>query len=373
MTRKHLILLLLCWGWWGIALAQNDSTDVEEEPMEEELPPDMDFSAFGGDMEAASMDGIKSFCSSKILGITPSKLVSIGYDFQTPYTLTTNDGQPNENDVDINATHGVRFAALFPVISKNNIIVSLGARYMESQYVFDDESQVEGDPLGQSLQRSGALRNIGVDLTIFKPLNDRHFLLYVGNHDLNGDYWLDELQPLRYMKHSIAGVFGWRTSDRRQIGVGISRTYRVGELNYIPILLYNFTARNEKWGIEAIFPARAHYRRNFSSRSLLKIGYELEGNSYRLQNRRGQFRDAEGEPLDDVELRRSELRFQAIYERSLSGFIWISVQAGYRYNWSYNVDDGEFFRGFFGDQDYVAENILTNPLYFNVSLNLVSP
>lgn len=364
-------MLFLCLGL-GTVSAQTDSTDVEE-PMDEEMPPDMDFSAFGGDMETASMEGIKSFCSSKILGITPSKLVSVGYDFQPSYTLTTNEGLANERDMDINSTHGVRLSALFPVISKNNIIVSLGARYMESHYSFDNPDQIENDPLGNSLQRSGALRSMGVGLTIFKPLNDRHFLLYVASHDLNGDYWLDELQPLKYMKHSITGIFGWKTSERRQIGVGFARTYRVGELNYLPVLLYNFTAKNEKWGIEAVFPARAHYRRRFSPTSLLRLGYELEGASYRLQNRRGQFADEEGRPYEDIELRRSELRFQVIYERSLSGFIWIALQAGYRYNYNYNVDDGEFFRGFFGDQTYVMENALTNPLYFNVSLNLVSP
>ena len=32
-----------------------------------------------------------------------------------------------------------------------------------------------------------------------------------------------------------------------------------------------------------------------------------------------------------------------------------------------------FFRGFFGDQPYTMENTLTNPLFFNISLNLVSP
>ena len=40
--------------------------------------------------------------------------------------------------------------------------------------------------------------------------------------------------------------------------------------------------------------------------------------------------------------------------------------------WNFNLDDGDIFRGF-GDEDYLIENDLSNALYFNVSLNLVSP
>jgi hypothetical protein len=55
------------------------------------------------------------------------------------------------------------------------------------------------------------------------------------------------------------------------------------------------------------------------------------------------------------------------------------VQAGYRINYRYDVDrltDGaEIYRGFglVSDAPYVMVNKLTNPLYFNISLNLVSP
>jgi hypothetical protein len=37
------------------------------------------------------------------------------------------------------------------------------------------------------------------------------------------------------------------------------------------------------------------------------------------------------------------------------------------------VDEGDFFRSFFDDKAFAIENSLGNPLYFNVSINLVSP
>lgn len=343
------------------------------------LPP-IDFSQFAGDADEIT-DGAnssKQFCTSKIFGISPSKLISIGYDHQLGHDMTANttnasynSGLSNERTSKVSNTQGLRLLANFPVISRNNIIVNLGATYWESNYKFKNSADRVGNHLVKALD-TAALRTTGVNFTIFKPLNSKNFILFNSSHDLNGNYTLSKFQPLKYTKHSIMAVYGWKKHDRLQIGFGLSRTYRVGEMNYIPVVLYNYTASNRKWGIEAIFPARANYRRSFTPRSILLLGYEIEGNSYRLNNTNGNFNQGATQ-YNDIELRRSELRFRATYEFSLYQFIWLSVQAGYRYNYRFSVDDGEFFRGFFGNQKYVMENKLTNPLFFNVSLNLVSP
>jgi hypothetical protein len=144
----------------------------------------------------------------------------------------------------------------------------------------------------------------------------------------------------------------------------------VGELNYIPIILYNWTSSSRKWGTEILFPARAHVRKNFNPGNLLLVGYELEGQTYRLNGL--------SDPNKSLELRRGELRLRAEFQKKLFGFIWGSLQAGYRYNYSYNADyltnDGkEFFRGFFGTQNYAMINELSGALYFQVGIHLVSP
>jgi hypothetical protein len=106
------------------------------------------------------------------------------------------------------------------------------------------------------------------------------------------------------------------------------------------------------------------------------FGYELEGQSYRL------WRDPEsGADLrsQDLEIRRGEARIRAVYEFSLKDFVWLSLLAGYRYNYRFDVDrltDGdEIYRAFglLRDDPYAQINSLGNPFYFNVSLNLVSP
>lgn len=364
-----LLFLLLIGQIW----AQTDSTKIKTNSEDEEAAEpanETDLSKFQGDLEEA--EGVKRYCTSKIFGLAPTKLISLGYDYQLGYDMIAHvEGNPAQHETQsVSATHGLRFLANFPVISTNKITLNIGANYMESNYNFAESSTLRS-PLMTSL-RNNALRSTGLSFTVFKPLNEKHFLLFNSQHELNGDYRLDEWQSLGYLKHSVAVAFGWKKHDRLQYGFGVARTYRVGELNYIPVILYNYTSESRKWGVEAFFPARAHFRRSFNPRNILLVGYELEGGSYRLQNRNNEFNSIRPQS-NDLEIRRSELRFRVVYETQLYGFFWLSVQAGYRRNYNFKVDNGDFFRGFFGDQKYVMENHLTNPLYFNISINLVSP
>lgn len=351
----------------AMLVGQVDSTATDDDW------EDIDWDMFD-EVEYAD-EGTKRYCSSKILGISPQQFISLGYDWQGPYQARfspigsyAEDETVEQSDDRVNSTHGLRFMANIPVLSRNDLVIQLGANFWNLNYQFDDPDNLT-DPLAQSLNERG-LRTMGLNTTIFKPLNDKSFILFQGSADLSGNYTLSDFQSLRYLRYSAAGIYGWRSSDYVQWGLGLARTYRVGEMNYIPVALFNWTSRKEKWGAEVLFPARGHLRYNFSPRSMAFFGYELEGQSYRIQ----ELSDSDA----SLELRRGEMRWRVMYQKQLTGFIWISAQAGYRINWSMNADrlenDGqEFFRGFFGDQTYSMLNEFTNPLYANFSINLVSP
>ena len=353
--------------------AQTD-TAIAPKTNEEE-----DFSMY--DEVGFADQGAKRYCSPKIEGLSPAKLVSLGFDFQGPYKITLdtfnnniNQGSPEQSGSA--TTSGMRFACNIPVVSKTSLVWQMGANYWESGYSINNNESITkpvvyvGNPLLQSLRNNG-LRTLGINTTIFKPLNDKNFLLFQGSSDLSGDYnW--NLMPTKYLKYSAALIYGKRPSERKQWGIGLSRTYRAGELNYIPIFLFNYTDAANKWGSEILFPARAHVRRTINSRNMLFAGYELEGQSYRLYQ-------MESIRNQDLEIRRAEIRLRLVYEFSLKDFLWMSVQAGYRINYRYDVDrlsnGNEILRAFglLSKEPYVMQNKLTNPLYFNISINLVSP
>lgn len=383
LTRKGQIsLLLLASGLFvGNALqAQTGKNPTDTTAAPAIIDAEEDFSQY--DNLGFAAEGAKRYCSPKIEGLSPAKLISLGYDYQMGYTIKAdtfraknfaNSWMPDSGK--LLSSNGIRLGCNIPVISKTNLVWQMGFNYWEQRYKFENPEELK-NPMLTSLRDNG-LRTMGINTTLFKPLDDVKFLLFQGSADLNGDYQFGKFMPMKYTKYSAALIYGKRTGEKKQWGVGVARTYRVGELNYIPIIFYNSTDVANKWGTEILFPARAHVRRTFNSRSMLFAGYELEGQSYRLWRSN----ESNGFNLrnEDAEIRRGEIRLRMVYEFSLKDFIWMSIQAGYRINYRYDVDrlEGgrEIYRAFglANDVSYVMLNQLTNPLYFNISLNLVSP
>lgn len=367
MLGKHHFLFGLCLAFSTSIYSQVAvDTTVAEQDEDYSMYDNLDFAA----------EGTKRFCTSKVTGLSPQKLISIGYDFQGPAELATqvnNSLYPSET-ADIEFSHGLRLQGNIPVLSRNNIIIQANINYAEQRYNYlvPENSNPPNGLFRNSILNHG-LRTAGLGTTVFKPLDEQNFILVQLSGDNNGDYTWSNLPDLKNTRLSAAAIWGKKVSDRKMWGFGLSRTYRAGDLNYIPVFLLNWTSSNSKWGAEVLLPARASLRRTFNARSLLLIGYELEGQTYRLNHTTTS--DLLNYP--NLELRRSELRFKVTYERSLSGFIWLSWQAGFRYNYSFNVDElpnnQDFFRGFFGDQPYFMENTLSNTFYSMISINLVSP
>lgn len=364
MHLRHLLLTALLLP--GLAWAQPDSIPAADEE---------DYSQYD-DLGFAD-DKAKRFCSQKILDQSPTRFISVMWDAQGGYDMRFSPRGSWAEDAELptveqgRATYagGLRMQANIPVVSRNSIIWQLGATYWDTRYAITDRSEQPGSAgLMRTLADRG-LRTAGLNTTLFKPLNETQFLIVQASADLSGDYFLDDPQGLQYVRGSVAALWGKRPNDRKQWGVGMSRTYRVGAMNYIPVLMYNYTAANRTWGTEILFPARAHYRRTFSARSLLLTGYELEGQSYRIQ--------ALSTDDKSFEVRRGELRLRAEYQRQVKGFLWLSVQAGYRHDWSFDADElpggREFFRGFFGDQPFAMLNELGGAPYAQVGIHLVSP
>jgi len=345
------------------ALSQVDSTYQEEEE---------DYSMYD-DVEDVGV--IKTYCSPKIFDLSPNRFISLGYDVTGIGTLkTSREGTFKPDDEIINTMsskinyHGLRINANIPVISLSSFVWQIGGGFNQSRFTgeeFDtvsDHSNFVG-ALEQSLTR------FSLNTTLFKPLNENSFLLLQLIGEQNGNYNFNSSETAPDLANTrLSGTLLWgkRPNDRFQWAVGVSRTYRAGELNYIPVIMYNYTAKNRKWGTEILFPARASYRRKFNPRNILLAGYELEGASYRLYG--SEF------ATKNVELRRSELRFRLDYQKQIKGFLWIGIQAGIIANYSFNVDslsengNKEFFRGFFGEQTYVFRNGVSPVPYFNTTL-----
>lgn len=326
--------------------AQTDSTEVDMEFEE------FDFDDFGD----ADDSEVKTFCTQKVLYASPTKLISVGYEGQGGFGVTRN----GNTLPDIDNAGGFRVAFNAPVISRNNFILQLGLNYWGTSYSKPDF----GDPLFQALDNG--LTTAGINATIFKPLNNKNFLIFQGSADANGTYQgFSDLNLDKSLTFSAAAIFGWKKDDKTMFGIGASRTYRAGSLLHIPVILFNKTW-SEKWGLEMLAPAYVNLRRNFGTTGMLLLGAEIEGNAFYIGDESSQV--INGEPV--AYLRRGELKPRINYQRQIKNFVWLSAQVGLRSNWRFDAFGSQNPEG---DNNPYWENELGNPMYFNVSINLVSP
>lgn len=364
-TPKQLSLLVFALFTLEVAFAQEDTTSIEE---------DFDFS----DFELAE-EPPKVFCNNKVIGQSPTPLIAVYYDFQSQNTLTA--GAVNQGDAFVSESATISsnsaFGLLgnFPILSRNNILINLGVEYNEQYYSIEEANYT--NPLVQNLEAS-PLRRTALQATVFKPLNEKRYLLAFVGGELNGDYDFGNYD-ISKLRIPAAVIYGFKPSDYFMWGIGGARTYLGGSLNYLPVVYYYQTFKNPKWGIEAVLPSRLFMRYRPNSKTLINGGFTITGATYHLSRFRSfelDYYALNGLPYakkeDNIELRRSELRVGMGIQRAMSDFIWLNLQAGVRLNWSYNVDEGDFFRGF-DDEGLYMVNELSTPLYVRLDISFVSP
>ncbi len=362
--RLFAIAFLFCFCIFGnffLAKAQVDTGDVIAPDEEEEFSMD--------GFEEADDTVIKKYCNNKINNLNPTTLVGLSYDFMFGAELESQnpeDSSAFNYKSPISLNHGIRLDANIPLVSKSNIILNATFSYWESQYNFD---QVDTrDALAVSLNNN-PLRTATLGVLAFKPLDEKHFLIFQAATSLNGNYSIGtydagEVEPdFGKMKYTASLLYGWKKSDNQNIAIGVTRTYRGGRLLHIPIFLWNKTFNN-KWGMELLLPARGGLRYNFSALSSINFGYELEGQSYLLQNSPGNDLFA----TNNYELRKSEIRGRIMLNQALSSFIRLNIQAGVAPAYRFDLeDDGS------NDGNQVSVGSLGLPMYFRIGLNFVSP
>ena len=330
-----------------LTFAQTDTTKTND---------DFNFEDFGN----ADTKVAKTYCTQKVSYLSPTKLISIGYETQLPFHFSSvgihgNSSASSTAETHVNSFGGFRLGFNTPVISRSNFILNLGLSYWNTKV-----SLANPERSANLFSNLKALNSLGLNATVFKPFNNKNFLIIQGNADLNGNYQNFSAINSKGLTFSGTAIYGWKKSDNMMWGIGATRTYRAGQVLHIPAILYNRTF-NQKWGIETIFPAKLHVRRNFSPSSYLMAGFEIEGNTYYL---------GDSPKGADLYLRRGELKPRLMFEKKITGFVWFSAQAGLRYNYRFNAFSTQNPSS---NQKLLFDNKLGHPLYFNVSINLVSP
>lgn len=369
MKLRSLLVLALSLCMFNL-YAQVDPPDDDDD--------DFDFSEF----EPASPPSM-NFATNKVLAQSPTTLIGVFYDYHAPHDLTAGNvlgvpGSDVADDVRLNPAQALIATANIPLMSRTKGLLNLNVLFQRQWYNVEGSN---GHPLSRSLSENGLTRFSSL-FTYFKPLDDKRFFLFQGGFELNGDYSFSNFQPAGTLRVPAAVLYGWKKSDRLMYAFGLSRTYLGGPLNYVPIVYYFHTFRDQRWGIEAVAPARAALRYRFNSLTLLSFGWNTLGATYRLNdwetfaNEFGNENagNVTGLNARDVELRRSEVRVGFTFQRQITGFFWLQAEAGYRVNYSFDLDqDGDFLRFWGDDRPFFIENDLRNTPYFTIGISYMSP
>jgi Domain of unknown function (DUF6268) len=337
--RLTLTLICLLSSLW--VFSQTDTTE------------NFDYSNFG------DADGVKRFCTQKVLNQTPQRIISLGFEqygaFEMPGVSFLTRQAPAQ--ININQVNAIRAQVNVPVISTNKLIWQMGVNYWSSKFNIANPNVNE---FATALSNN-ALLTAGLNTTVFKPLNEKNFLIFQASADVNGLF--ENVKAIQNKAITLSGtvIYGWKTSEKNMIGAGLARTYRAGRLLHVPVLFWNKTF-NDKWGMELLLPARGFVRYNFSTTSMLQAGFELEGNQFLMQLPSTMGRN--------TYIQRGEVKPRIMWDKKLAGFLWINAQAGLRYNYRFDVVNRYDARE--DSQRFFSSN-LGNPLFFNISLNFVSP
>lgn len=337
--RLTLTIICLLSSLW--VFSQTDTTD------------NIDYSNFG------DADGVKRFCTQKVLNQTPQRIISLGFEqygaFEMPGVSFLTRQAPAQ--ININQVNAIRAQVNVPVISTNKLIWQMGVNYWSSKFNVANPNVNE---FATALSNN-ALLTAGLNTTVFKPLNEKNFLIFQASADVNGLF--ENVNDIQNKAMTASGtiIYGWKTSEKNMIGAGIARTYRAGRLLHVPVLFWNKTF-NDKWGMELLLPARGFVRYNFSTTSMLQAGFELEGNQFLVRL---------PQTLSiNTYIQRGEVKPRIMWDKKLTGFLWLNAQAGLRYNYRFDVVNR--YDAMEESQRFFSSN-LGNPLFFNISLNFVSP
>ena len=341
MYKRLLTLFMM------VGMAANAQVDTTES---------IDYSQFG------DAEGVKRYCTQKVLNQSPQRIISLGFEsygsFQMPGVKSSllSSGEPI-NKFQVNNVAALRAQINIPVISTNKLIWQLGANYWGSQFNIESPGT---NAFAKELNNN-LLTTVGINSTIFKPLNEKNFLIIQASIDANGVFKSFSNINRNGTTLSATAIYGWKTSEKNMIGTGIARTYRAGQLIYVPVLLWNKTF-NDRWGMELLLPARGHIRYNFSTSNMIQAGFELEGNQF--------FMNIPNSQSNGVYLQRGELKPRIMWDKKIGGFFWFNAQAGLRYNYRFDAMNKYDARK---DSQLFFSSKLGNPIYFNFSLNFVSP
>lgn len=313
--------------------------------------------------EALSQKDTLKYCNPKLEGMARSKAFYILYERAFASDVNSNSKVPGISDSmgTIKTNNKFDIDLKLPVWVKPALKIVLGFRYFYQEFKFKSPQDLQY-ALYRNLQDK-PLKSIGTNLTILKSIKETNYILFRTSWELNGDYSAKEFAKSSFLKYTVAIAYGWKPCATRTTALGLYYSYTFGRKAIVPLFIYNNTF-TKKWGLEAIFPIDVRMRHNFSEKTLLYVGYDIQGTPYHIK-----LDNPTLSTYQSLELRRSTLRLLAEFNQEIYDWLWLGITGGLVEPVTFNLVKSPAGRR----KDIVIQNNVNPTGFFNISLFIVPP
>jgi len=298
----------------------------------------------------------KTYCNPLVSGQPSTKRLSLQLELQPvhkgPTIFPLSQSLPAYH-TSSSPAQSIRLTYNKNLVTKPKLYITFAAAYWFSSF---NVTNAGNNSFARLLDRS-RFHSLSVSSNIFKPLNDKNFLLINVSAEANGNASSFENFSGDNLLAGGAIVYGWKNGFNRMWGVGVLRAYRLGKVIHVPALMYN-RSFNKQWGVDALLPARANFRYRPAAGMLWQLGYELEGTQFALSSSNNFY--------NRTFFQRGEIRPKIGMEKQFKNNWAITWNAGLRLNGRFDVSS-----------DYNGKQLLaeTNPkpsLFVNAGVHVVN-
>lgn len=278
-------------------------------------------------LESSTLPSESAFCKPGVLNSSRSRGAEFTYGFTSPFSLQVPISVADAaTSGQVEFVESYRAKIKIPLIIKKDFKVLFGYEYNSETFHFGETAGFHSATFN-SLDGK-ALRSNRYSLYATKSFNDRFYSLIRLRAAYNGDYDQGMTINDRYGIYSVVGGVGFKESDKKEWGLGVSYSYSKFRTRLIPFLVYNQTF-NDKWGVEAILPLQAFARYNVSKKTLLFAGVEYNSIFYNAD-----LENAFSNEIESYFVRHSGLRSSVSVEQKIIPWLWLHAKAGYQTSFS---------------------------------------
>ena len=276
-------------------------------------------------LESKVLPSKSVFCSPGVMNTSRSRGAEFTSGFTSPFSLQIPIGSVDAaTSGQVEFVESYRAKIKIPLIIKKDFKVLFGYEYNSETYHFGETAGFHSATFNSLDDK--ALRSNRYSLYATKSFNERIYSLIRLRATYNGDYDQGMTINDRYGIYSVIGGVGFKESDKKEWGLGLSYSFSFSKFRtrLIPFLLYNQTF-NDKWGIEAILPLQVFARYNVSKKTILLSGVEYHRSFYNAD-----FYNAFSNESENYYLKHSGLRSSITLEQKIAPWLWMHAKAGYQ-------------------------------------------